>query len=76
MTLATAGRGAGNVRGPINLTITGAAGSERLYIADGNNNRIVIMTVDGSPLGTFGSLGSGPGQLSLRTAWRFDPPTV
>jgi tripartite motif-containing protein 71 len=63
-TLATQGTGPTNVRLPWNLSIAGPPGDERLLIADGNNNRIVVLTLSGTPITTFGGPGSGPGQFS------------
>ena len=43
-TLATSGTGPTKVKGPYGLRLAGAAGSERLYIADAGNNRIVTLS--------------------------------
>ena len=56
-------KGPTNVSQPWNLAVVGPAGSERLFISDGNNGRVVIMTVAGAPLATFGTPGTGPGQF-------------
>jgi DNA-binding beta-propeller fold protein YncE len=62
-TLATPGSGATNVRTPWNLTIVSGTGGQVLLVADGGNGRILALSLGGAPLGSFGSKGSGPGQL-------------
>lgn len=63
-TLAGPGTGTTQVRLPWNLTIApGTGGTDWLYIADGNNNRVVVMTTTGTAVGTIGA-SSGPGKFS------------
>ena len=62
--VATNGTGATNVKGPYGLRLAGAAGSERLYVADAGNNRILVLSTAGAAIGAFGTAGSGNGQLS------------
>jgi hypothetical protein len=52
------------VRLPWNITIAGPASQRLLYIADGTNGRVVVMDESGGAVCTFGSSGSGAGQLS------------
>ena len=63
-TLATSGTGPTNVRLPWNLTVAGPSSDRRLYITDGTNNRVVVMSLTGNPICTFGSTGSGNGHFS------------
>jgi DNA-binding beta-propeller fold protein YncE len=74
-TLATAGSGPTNVRSPWNLLVTGPAGAEVLYIADGGNGRILVLSLTGAPLGSFGQPGSGDGQLAEPRSVAVDPVT-
>lgn len=74
-TLATAGSGATSVRTPWNLTMIGPAGSEVLLVADGGNGRILALSTTGAALGSFGTRGSGPGQLLDPRSVAFDPGT-
>ena len=63
-TLATNGTGPTNVKGSYGLRITGTGSNAMLMIADAGNNRVVVMTLDGIAVTTFGVTGSGNGQLS------------
>jgi DNA-binding beta-propeller fold protein YncE len=62
-TLATVGTGATNVRQPWNLDIVGSGPNQRIYIADGINNRIVVMALGGEPITLLGAAGTGDGEL-------------
>ena len=57
--LATAGNGPTQVRLPWNLTIDGTGGAEWLYVADGNNDRVLVLTTAGAPVGTIGTGANG-----------------
>lgn len=74
--LATAGTGPTNVRLPWNLVIApGVGGTPWLYIADGNNNRVVVMTTSGAAVGIIGTGGSAPGNFKSPRAVAVDPVT-
>ncbi len=74
--LATPGTGPASVRLPWNLTIApGAGGAPWLYITDGNNNRVVVMTTSGTPVGTIGSGGPGPAGFKSPRGVAVDPAT-
>ena len=62
--LATQGSGPTNVQGPYGLRIVGTGANAMLLIADAGNNRIVAMTLTGTAITTFGTVGSGNGQFS------------
>jgi DNA-binding beta-propeller fold protein YncE len=62
-TLSTSGTGNTNVKNPQGLRISGSGTSALLLIADTGNDRIVVLKLDGSPVATFGSTGSGAGQF-------------
>ena len=36
----------------------------KLYVADAGNNRILVLSAAGAAIGSFGTAGSGNGQLS------------
>ena len=59
----------GQLRHPINITV----GNENLFIADLDNHRIAIFTLEGKLIRTIGSYGSGPGQYSYPTAVAISP---
>jgi DNA-binding beta-propeller fold protein YncE len=61
------------VKLPWNLFIGGEWPNELLYIADGNNHRIVVLTLTGDPVFTFGSPGTGPGRFSSPRGVSVDP---
>ncbi|MGB0102442.1 MAG: SMP-30/gluconolactonase/LRE family protein, partial [Nocardioides sp.] len=58
---------------PGGLLVTGTGDSRRLWIADANNNRVVVLDADGGVETTFGSTGAGEGQLSKPRGVAFDP---
>jgi DNA-binding beta-propeller fold protein YncE len=74
-TLANHGTGPTNVRTPWNLTIVGPPGEQILLVADGGNGRILALSTSGQPLGSFGSPGSGDGQLLDPRSVAVDPVT-
>lgn len=74
--LATAGTGPTQVRLPWNLAIGPGTGTASwLYVADGNNNRVVVMTTTGAPVGTIGRGGSAPENFSSPRGVSVDPRT-
>jgi len=52
--------GAFPLNAPLDIVTDGAG---HLFVADANNDRIVVFSVTGSPIAAFGSHGSGDGQL-------------
>ena len=53
------GAGAGEFTKPTGIAVAG----DRVYVADGRTDRITVFTVDGTRIGSFGSSGSGPGEI-------------
>lgn len=49
-----------------------AFAKERMYVSDGPNGRVDVFTESGTPISSFGSPGSGPGQLSYPTGIALD----
>jgi len=56
------GTGPGQFNRPSSMTIDEL---DRLFVVDGMNHRVQIMSTDGTFLGSFGTEGSEPGQFSL-----------
>jgi DNA-binding beta-propeller fold protein YncE len=54
---------------PVGLTVRG----DRVYIPDTHYFRVLTYTLDGQPLGEFGSFGTGPGQFTYPTSVAFGP---
>lgn len=74
--LATKGPGPGQVALPWNLTIAVVGGAENLFVADGNNGRVdVFNTSTGTFVTSFGTQGSGLGQLLSPRSVSVDPIT-
>lgn len=44
-----------------------AASADLLYVVDTIQNRVVMLGLNGTPFGTFGARGSGPGQFNFPT---------
>jgi DNA-binding beta-propeller fold protein YncE len=63
LTLASVGTGATNVRQPWNLEIAGTGADQRIYIADGTNSRIVVLSLAGDPVMLLGAIGTGDGEF-------------
>ncbi len=59
--VASSGTGAAQVRNPGALLITGTGAEERLWIADSGNDRVVVLSDDGSAEVSFGSTGPAQG---------------
>ena len=57
----TAGTALGETQGVAGVRISPVSGN--IYLADQYNNRVQVLDPNGKPLYTFGSAGSGPGQL-------------
>ena len=72
-TVATAGSGAGQVRRPGGLLVTGTGAASRLWIADAANDRVVVLDAAGKVAATFGTTGSGAGQLRQPRGVAVDP---
>jgi sugar lactone lactonase YvrE len=72
-TVAAAGSGAGQVRRPGGLLVTGTGTARRLWIADAANDRVVVLDAAGKVASTFGTSGSGAGQLRQPRAVAVDP---
>jgi DNA-binding beta-propeller fold protein YncE len=64
-TLATPGGGVTNVRKPAGLRIAGDGADARIWIADLDNDRVLILELDGDADTSFGTFGSGDGQFSM-----------
>lgn len=62
-----------SVNDPYGLAIGTYAGVDVLFVSDFQNDRIVAMNLDGTSLGTFGSSGSGTGQLDGPRGVAVDP---
>jgi DNA-binding beta-propeller fold protein YncE len=60
-TIGSNGDGLGEFFGPAGLNISKNTGN--IYVTDQYNNRIQVLSPEGTPLFAFGSKGSGPGQL-------------
>ncbi|BAZ13857.1 NHL repeat containing protein [Calothrix sp. NIES-4071] len=61
-TIGGPGSGLGQFSGPAGLNISQNTGN--IYVTDQYNNRVQVLSPDGTPLFAFGSKGSEPGQLS------------
>jgi sugar lactone lactonase YvrE len=59
-TLGSAGTGTGQLRYPYSLVLDGEG---HLYIGEFGNHRVQKWTVDGEPLGMWGTMGRGVGEL-------------
>ena len=57
----TVGTALGETQGVAGVRISPVSGN--IYLADQYNNRVQVLDPNGKPLYTFGSAGSGPGQL-------------
>ncbi|MDZ8262521.1 scytonemin biosynthesis PEP-CTERM protein ScyF [Nostoc sp. ChiQUE01b] len=57
----TVGTGLGETQGVAGIRISPVSGN--IFLADQYNNRVKVLDPNGKPLYTFGSAGSGPGQL-------------
>ncbi|MEH2118463.1 scytonemin biosynthesis PEP-CTERM protein ScyF [Nostoc sp.] len=55
------GTGLGETQGVAGIRISPVSGN--IFVADQYNNRVKVLDPNGKPLYTFGSAGSGPGQL-------------
>ena len=66
--IGTHGTGAGQFDGAYGVAIR----NNRMYVSEMDNNRITVMSLTGQYLGSFGSTGSGHGQLRRPTAIAFD----
>ena len=72
-TVAANGTGNGQVRKPAGLLVTGTGQSRRLWIADGANNRVIVLNSTGAVEATFGSAGAGVNQFNLPQGVAVDP---
>lgn len=72
-TVAGNGTGAGQVRKPGGLLVTGTGAARRLWIADAGNNRAVVLDAAGGVEAAFGSVGGGAGQLTQPRGIAVDP---
>ena len=70
--IGTHGTGAGQFDGAYGVAIR----NNRMYVSEMDNNRITVMSLTGQYLGSFGSAGSGHGQLRRPTAIAFDSPVA
>lgn len=53
----------GNTQGHFNSPKAVAYNNNSIFVADTNNNRVQILTVDGAQVGSVGSKGTAPGQF-------------
>lgn len=54
------GSGRGQLRAPYDVAVHGGL----LYVSESNNNRVSVLGLDGSFVGSFGTKGNGPGQMN------------
>lgn len=69
------GSGAGQVRSPSGLLVTGQGATRRLWIADSGNDRVVVLDAADAVETTFGGPGSGPAGLDTPRSVALDPTT-